>query len=109
MYIGTHGRGYFKSTTLLTGTKNVASNKLNASVAPNPTSDLTQLSFTATKSGFATLSVFDLTGKVVLSQKIQITNGLNKTQFNVSGLKQGYYLASVSGDVNTKAVKILVK
>jgi len=109
MYIGTHGRGYFKSTTLLTGTKNIASNKLNATVAPNPTSDLTQISFTASKSGIARLSVYDLSGKVVLTQNIQIVNGANKAQLNVSGLKQGYYLASVSGDVNTKAVKILVK
>jgi hypothetical protein len=109
MYIGTHGRGYFKSTTLLTGTKNIASNKLNATVAPNPTSDFTQISFTASKSGIAILSVYDLSGKVVLTQNIQIVNGANKAQLNVSGLKQGYYLASVSGDVNTKAVKILVK
>ena len=72
MYIGTHGRGYFKSTTLLTGTKNIASNKLNATVAPNPTSDLTQISFTAYKSGIAILSVYDLSGKVVLTQNIQI-------------------------------------
>lgn len=109
MYIGTHGRGYFKSTTLLTSNKNIGSNKLNATVAPNPTSDLTQISFTSNKSGVATLSVYDLSGKVVMTQKIQVINGANATQLNLAGLKQGYYLASVSGDVNTKAVKILVK
>jgi len=109
MYIGTHGRGYFKSSTLLTSNKNIANDKVNATVYPNPATESTKITFNAAKSGSATLFVYDLSGKVVLTQKVQITAGANQAMIQLTGLKQGYYLAAVSGDVQTKAVKILVK
>ncbi len=109
MYIGTHGRGYFKSSTLLTSSKNVNSNKVNLSVYPNPASESTKLSFNATKNGSASVNVYDLSGKLVYTQKIQLVVGANSASINLNNMKQGYYFASVSGDIQTKAVKILVK
>ena len=109
MYIGTHGRGYFKSSTLLTSNKKVESNKIAASIYPNPATETAKISFNSLKSGQAVVSLYDLSGKVVVSQKIQITTGSNQATIQLSGIKQGYYLASVSGDIQTQAVKLLVK
>jgi hypothetical protein len=109
LYIGTHGRGYFRSTTLLTGNKNIQNTKVSLNAYPNPTSDITNFSFTAAKSGAATITIYDLTGKAVMTKNIQITNGSNAISVNVAHLTTGYYLASINGVVNTQAVKILVK
>lgn len=109
MYIGTHGRGYFKSSTLLTSNKKVESNKVVASIYPNPANESAKITFNSMKSGVATVSLYDLSGKVVYTQKIQITSGSNLATIQLNGIKQGYYLASVSGDVQTQAVKLLVK
>jgi hypothetical protein len=109
MYIGTHGRGYFRSSTLLTGTKNVSNTKVTMNAYPNPTSDITNFSFNAAKSGAATVTIYDLTGKAVITKNIQIANGSNTVSVDVAHLTTGYYLASINGVVNTQAVKILVK
>lgn len=109
MYIGTHGRGYFRSTSLLTGTKNIPSTKVTMNAYPNPTSDITNFSFNAAKPGTATVTIYDLTGKAVITKNIQIANGSNTVSVDVAQLTTGYYLASINGVVNTQAVKILVK
>ncbi len=109
MYIGTHGRGYFRSSTLLTGTKNIPQTKVSLNAYPNPATDITNFSFTAAKSGAATVTIYDLTGKAVITKNIQIANGSNSISVDVAHLTNGYYLASINGVVNTQAVKILVK
>jgi hypothetical protein len=109
MFIGTHGRGYFRSSTLLTGNKNISNTKVSLNAYPNPTSDITNFTFNAAKSGAATVTIYDLTGKAVVTKNIQISNGANTVSVDVAHLTTGYYLASINGVVNTQAVKILVK
>lgn len=109
MYIGTHGRGYFRSTTLLTGTKNVQSNKVKLNAYPNPTSDVTNFTFNSSKFGAAVVTIYDLSGKAVMTKNVELVSGSNTISMNLANLTSGYYLASVSGSTNTQAVKILVK
>jgi hypothetical protein len=109
VYIGTHGRGYFQSNSLLTNTKSVSSSKTALNVYPNPAMDKASLTFSALRNGFATVQLYDLSGKMVMSSKESISAGNNTIELQLSNLPAGYYLAQVVGDVNTKTVKILVK
>jgi hypothetical protein len=94
---------------LLTGNKNIQNTKVSLNAYPNPTSDNTNFTFNAAKSGAATVTIYDLTGKAVVTKNIQITNGSNTVSVDVAHLTTGYYLASINGVVNTQTVKILVK
>jgi hypothetical protein len=97
MYIGTHGRGYFKSTTLLTATKNVASNKLNASVAPNPTSDFIHMKFSSDGGGKLAISVFDPLGnRVIYLEPKEYGTGEFIEVLDLRGLRKGNYFVQLS-------------
>lgn len=108
MYIGTHGRGYFKCSSLLTNTKTVKSNQ-NASmkVYPNPVLDKTTIEFNAVANADAVLTVRDLQGKVVLSRKLQVTVGKNSASIDMDNFSKGYYFAEVMQGGNKSVAKLL--
>ena len=67
MYVGTHGRGFFRSRTLLTSTKNVKDNTtLKVVVYPNPTTDRATVTVQSKVKEAAVLRVVNLQGKVVM-------------------------------------------
>ncbi len=114
MYIGTHGRGMWRSTTLtpsscqtstaITDPKNNASiSGLN--VFPNPVSSSSKISLTLEKSDAVTLRVFDMTGR--LYKEVTYKNtiaGENLFELDASGLSNGtYLLAATVANVRTQS------
>jgi hypothetical protein len=78
MYVGTHGRGFFRSRTLLTSTKNLKDNtSLKVVVYPNPTSDRATVSVQSKVKETAVLRVVNLQGKVVMEKSVEIVVGEN--------------------------------
>ncbi len=72
---------------------------------PNPFDGLTTIPFNLPKSGNVTLNVFDITGKVVLSQKGNFTKGMNEirienTDLSTKGIM--YYQLEFDGVVATR-------
>ncbi|MBN2727856.1 MAG: T9SS type A sorting domain-containing protein [Bacteroidales bacterium] len=107
IYLGTHGRGAFKSTQYV-GVEEMDGNentqKLN--VFPNPASDITSIEYNADQSGDALINIYNVEGKLVQSQQISIRNGYNKFDINISELPGANYLielrsneVSVSGQL----------
>jgi len=70
------------------------------SVAPNPTKDVVKI----TGESISSILVYDLGGKLVLSEK---HNRLDETTLNLSVLQTGVYFAKVVGDGKTETIKII--
>ncbi|MEN9318467.1 MAG: hypothetical protein RL712_1037 [Bacteroidota bacterium] len=110
MYIGTHGRGFFRSRTLLTSTKNVKDNtSLKVVVYPNPTSDRATVSVQSKVKETAVLRVVNLQGQVVLNKAVEIVVGENSYDINLGNFPKGYYFATVKGNTNQGTVKVCVQ
>jgi hypothetical protein len=110
MYVGTHGRGFYRSRTLMTGTKNLKDNtSLKVVVYPNPTSDKATLSLTGKVSETAMLTVINLQGKVVLSRTVSVVAGDNNFAIDLTGMAKGYYFASVKGANTQGTAKVCVQ
>lgn len=112
MYIGTHGRGYFKSTNLLTSNKKITKDNttLKMNVYPNPTVSGSEVTFTSTTQTTGILEVYSLDGKKVYSDKIVATVGMNSVKLNSTNLKSGYHLVRVQlTNGSSQTVKLMVK
>jgi hypothetical protein len=53
--------------------------------------------------------IYNLTGNVVLQQKLQLHKGFNKVELDVRGLSRGVYICVFYKDGIRKAVKIVIK
>jgi hypothetical protein len=110
IYIGSHGRGMWRTTTLtpsncqtVTGIKNVENVQVSGlNIYPNPVHSVSHVALMLDKSVEVTLRVFDMTGK--LYQEIAEKNtvpGQNLFDLNATGLSSGTYLL-VATAANTK-------
>ncbi|MFN9110968.1 MAG: T9SS type A sorting domain-containing protein, partial [Bacteroidota bacterium] len=110
IYIGTHGRGFFRSRSLMTNTHNttdlVRTSSLN--IYPNPAAAQTQLRFEALRSGKATLTVYTLNGQVAMRRDLQVKAGSQTIDLNVSGLANGHYLTVIDCAGEQKTGKMVV-
>ncbi|MFN8288072.1 MAG: T9SS type A sorting domain-containing protein [Chitinophagales bacterium] len=114
MYIGTHGRGMWRSTTLTASGCTVAAGvnepaNQNAitdlSVFPNPVSDHSKISLKLDKSADVTFRVFDITGKLYKEVTARnATAGTNLFDLDAAGLSNGtYVLAATVGNTRTQS------
>jgi hypothetical protein len=73
----------------------VAENAIaNLTVAPNPASDVVNFSFEANNAATATVTLFDLTGKVVATQTVA-TSTVTIVEMNTTALQAGSYIYNV--------------
>lgn len=109
MYLGTHGRGYFKSSSLLTSTKKVKSNEnQTAKASPNPANSAVQLTYSASASGKAVVEIFDINGSLVKRLDHQSNFGVNSIHLTIGDFKPGYYFARVAQGASVSTVKFSV-
>jgi len=110
IYIGTHGRGFFRSRSLMTNTYNpagqVRTSALN--IYPNPAAAETQLRFEAMRGGKATLTVYTLNGQVAMRREVQVKAGSQHINLNVSSLANGHYLTVIDCAGEQKTGKMVV-
>jgi len=109
MYVGTHGRGYFKSTSLLTNTKKIAKTSVNNLRAyPNPAVNQTNLEYNhAGNVAVANVIVRDMQGRVVDQRNVSITSGINTIELSLQGKTAGYYFAEVNVAGKKSVAKIV--
>ena len=77
----------------------VAENAIaNLTVAPNPASDVVNFTFEASNAASATVTLFDLAGKVVATKTVA-TSALTSVEMNTTALQAGSYIYNVvAGD-----------
>ncbi len=78
---------------------NVAENAIaDLTVAPNPASDVVNFSFEANNAATATVTLFDLAGKVVATKTVA-TSAITTVEMNTTALQAGSYIYNVvAGD-----------
>lgn len=88
--------------------KPLFSNMLNLYVYPNPTKSNATISYELTKSEKVTISIIDITGEIMNTEKIYSIEGQNKFTLNVGNLKGMYFVKMVSSH-GTAITSLLVK
>lgn len=111
IYAGTHGRGIFKSTNLLTSVRTPAkSGQVIVKAYPNPTSDLLNLTIPVTKQDVLEIDVVNLQGQTVMRKEIRAVGTQTlETVLKVSELNAGTYFVSIRGahhKSSTRFVKV---
>ncbi len=74
-------------------------------LAPNPTSSITQITYTATNDRTARVNVIDVAGRQVLNQQWELTKGANTLDVNLKDMPAGVYQISVDAET-AKLVKL---
>ena len=106
--------GACASTT--TGTVNIVGVGLNdventieaISLFPNPNNGLATLEVTTTKNTTATISILDMTGRVLTQINTEINSGSNQVELNTSTFAAGLYLVNVNIGAEQKIVRMSV-
>lgn len=108
MYIGTHGRGYYRSNTLLTSTKKASLQKGSLKTYPSPAVDQVNVSFNLNKTSTVKLEVYDINGKLMEVRNVNGNVGANTVQIDTRAFTRGYYFAKISTQEETRTSKFMV-
>ena len=77
----------------------IALSDFHLKVYPNPSHGILTAEFENDASGYARLNVFDASGKIVFSRMVEVKEGANTFQLDLSSLNSGsYLLEEISGD-----------
>ena len=125
-YIGTHGRGHFRSINTVdgglacdfrlgeggTGNDPIQEDLIaRLAVSPNPASDRTRISYQLNTTSQVNLSVYDLTGKVVrtIQSGERMASGTQHSmEVETGGLANGTYLVVLESAGVRKSAKLMV-
>lgn len=111
IYAATHGRGIFKTSSLITGINQQNENHIinSVDVFPNPASDKTTLHISLSKSESVEITVYDYSGRVVktLNLSNQPKGNLN-LPLNVSDLATGNYILNITAGTSKMKSKLMV-
>ena len=68
-----------------------SSNDFKLTLFPNPTDNILNIKYNISQSGNGTLLIYDVLGKLVFSENISTTSGINILTIPVAELSSGYY------------------
>ncbi len=72
----------------------------NLTFYPNPVKEQMNVQIKSETAEIATAQIADLTGKIIMEQKVQLTQGSTSFSFNVSSLVSGNYVLLLKGTKN---------
>lgn len=76
---------------------------------PNPAKENITLEFMLEESGNIQFSFYDISGKQIINSEIvHGIQGMNKKQFNVKSLSQGFYFLHIQKDNQKKTFKVII-
>jgi PKD repeat protein len=88
---------------------NEVQNVNNVSLYPNPTSDVTNVSFDLTENTNVSINLFDISGRVVKTIPAQFLTSGNKTiTMQTSDVNAGVYFANISTDKFSKTYRLVI-
>jgi hypothetical protein len=77
------------------------------SVWPNPVIDNVYITLTADRNQNLNLRVVDLNGRVVRSQVVNVTKGMNQITVNLNTLNKGVYVVQLVGENLNRTEKLI--
>ena len=87
------------SEGFMTGT-NELEKSLGFSVFPNPTEEMINLKINSLNSGSVNMRISDVAGKMIRNEKLDLNQGENIKQIDISNLNNGLYLIFLSNESN---------
>ena len=114
IYAATYGRGVFRCENYkqFSGTgvpETPAVTAINAEMYPNPVRSQATLSFNVKDNGNVSYQVFDMTGRMVMSQNLgRMAEGQHQVSVNAENLSTGSYILRLSQGANATSVKFMV-
>lgn len=123
IYFGTYGRGIFMDTSYVvdheneivdtsywTGITNVTKGENSVRVYPNPAENEANVEITMANDASVAIRVFDITGRLVYSDKPgRLSAGVHTYRLDCSRLQHGMYLVNVVSGSQAAASKLIVK
>jgi hypothetical protein len=97
-----------KRKVFATATNNFEAAEMNMQVYPNPAQNEALVSVEAKQSTKATLVVTSTTGQLIASRNIELTQGINAFNLNLSNIATGNYNISIKG-AGINLTKMLIK
>jgi hypothetical protein len=95
--------------SITTGIDEVEKSGFNATVYPNPVSDVMNLVINPGKSRNALVSLLDISGRTVLTRRYDLQpEDLSTLQIPVSGLPSGIYMLKIQSGSNVISRKVVV-
>jgi photosystem II stability/assembly factor-like uncharacterized protein len=111
--VGTHAMGVF--TANYTSVENIVSTReieqgdeLRFAAIPNPASNLVQFSFLSAVPATGTIKIFDNVGRVLYSQPMNITAGINNLPVQLTEYREGIYYARLNAPGYEKTIRFAV-
>lgn len=80
-----------------------------STLEPNPATNLVNVSFTTTKATTATLSIHDVTGRLVVTQQLNTVAGNNSQTIDISHYATGIYFVTINTPNGVSTAKLLKK
>jgi hypothetical protein len=114
LFLGTYGRGMWKSGTYTLGIKDVdplpsRNDAISGlKVYPNPMKFEGTIEFETSFNGSVDLAVYDLNGRIVYSKQERVVSGSNNININTSRLQTGTYYATLTSGESRQVAKIMV-
>ncbi|MGB1247976.1 MAG: T9SS type A sorting domain-containing protein [Chitinophagales bacterium] len=123
LYLGTHGRGMWASTTLTdagcnknygewpvgVGIKDIDEAVNNISIYPNPTVGLTNVKFDLDKSSNVTMRIINIMGKVVETKVYAGTVGEQQVSFDANSFANGTYMVVLTTEGKAVSSAMFIK
>jgi len=115
IYAATYGRGLFSSGRFwqpITDVKEINDNSskyLSLNVYPNPAINNVNIEVEANDNSNATVNIYDLNGRLMVSKEEFLTKGLNNLLLDVSMLNNGTYLIKTVSEGTTYSNKLIIK
>jgi DNA uptake protein ComE-like DNA-binding protein len=98
--------GRFEYSNVVSVTTKGGKFKVNA-LSPNPTKDNLTIQFESNKNDVVSVSVMDMTGRVVFTQNASATEGGNLLNVNTASLSNGIYMVSLKNSESVILNKIV--
>ena len=103
LYAGTHGRGFYRSTTLTpahcnanVGVKRATVPENELMIYPNPARDVAMLGFTLTEASRVELNMYNLHGQIIRQRNLgSLNTGYHLKHLPLQGITAGQYLVVV--------------
>ncbi|MBR4136757.1 MAG: T9SS type A sorting domain-containing protein [Bacteroidales bacterium] len=76
---------------------------------PNPAENMVNIAFSSKETNNATLSIYNLMGQCIYAETVNVMEGSNHLNVNISNLNAGVYMVSVKTAQGTTTQKLVVK
>ena len=105
---GTHGRGIWRSSSMLTSVEPTkSSDKITVTAYPNPTRNNVTIDMPVLGSDDLTIQVINYQGQVVLSKQVRVTGIETSIGLDVSKVPAGNYIIKIDGNKHKAATKLI--